>query len=353
MRLSIASLVLLVGLSLTEAWQPSHRPVDRNCPPTTTTTSHPTVAFFQHSMATCAAGAALGAGLLLSPLPAAAAADATSFNVEINAPYLVDLVKTKEARAGTLDRVQFLVESVKNFLGPAVSVDLPTDIAGVAKKAFTGGATVQVNGQAVGVQVVGSETGTLTIQLASPLLPKLPIPGLPDTPKLVTTAANVAAEAAPAAVQVATKVAAKLSEPKPDLPFWDRPINANSLRVDVDALGWHRALTPADLVGGGSAGLGAAYASSFAFYKYEQNREAEAAAAKKEAMAAKRKAAATTKTAKPVKDAAPAVELELPETIMESAPVGEETAVEPEPTTATMEEDPDTRGRIKKILGMK
>jgi hypothetical protein len=350
MRLSIASLVLLVGLSLTEAWQPSHRPVDRNCPPTTT--SHPTVAFFQHSMATCAAGAALGAGLLLSPLPAAAA-DATSFNVEINAPYLVDLVKSKEARAGTLDRVQFLVESVKNFLGPAVSVDLPTDIAGVAKKAFTGGATVQVNGQAVGVQVVGSETGTLTIQLASPLLPKLPIPGLPDTPKLVTTAANVAAEAAPAAVQVATKVVAKLSEAKPDLPFWDRPINANSLRIDVDALGWHRALTPADLVGGGSAGLGAAYASSFAFYKYELNREAETAAAKKEAMAAKRKAAVATKTAKPVKDAAPAVELELPATIMESAPVGEETAAEPEPTTATMEEDSDTRGRIKKILGMK
>jgi hypothetical protein len=112
------------------------------------------------TLATCTA--------FMSPMNAFAADDTgTSFKVDINVPYLVELVKTKEERTNTFDRVSFLAESIKNLFGPAVAVQLPTDIKGVVKDALSGGASVTINELDVGIKVVGSEKGALTIQLST------------------------------------------------------------------------------------------------------------------------------------------------------------------------------------------
>ncbi|KAL7567675.1 hypothetical protein ACA910_012014 [Epithemia clementina (nom. ined.)] len=242
------------------------------------------------------ATAATCAALLGAPMVATAADDATSFKVDINTPYIIELVKTKEARQGTYDRLNFLYESANNFLGPAVNLELPSDIKGVVKQALSGAATVKINGQEVGVQVVGSTSGALTIQLSNPLLPALPFAGLPTTPVIVNKAADVVADSSPAALELATNIMQRLQqfqEEKPQQePFFDRPINAETIRIDIDAIDFHRALTPKDIVGSGSLALGATYATSYSYYLYINDKEEKEAAAKKAAVEAKKKAAA-------------------------------------------------------------
>lgn len=287
--------------------------------------------------ATCAA-LAFGPGPAVAATATAPPASSTAVKVDIHAPYLLDLVKTPEARQDTTDRVVFLADSVKNWLGPAVSIELPTDLAGVAKKAVAGGASVQINGQDVGVQVVSSTKGALTIQLSTDLLPALPFAGLKSTPAIVTTAANAVAGMTPAVVNVVTKVAAVTSNVQQ--PFWNRPVFDGSVRLDIDALKLHRAITPKDIVGGGSAALGAAYASSFAFYNYAIAQEEKAAVERKEAMAAKRAAAADKKAPAPA--------------TAEPVANQKETASE-ETTTKQVEEaaTPSTKGRFMKALTRK
>ena len=235
------------------------------------------------TFATCAA--------LMSPV--SAFADDTSFKVDINVPYLVELVKTKEERTNTFDRVNFLAESIKNLFGPAVSVQLPTDIKGVVKDALSGGASVSINGHDVGIKVVGSEKGALYIQLSNDLLPALPFVGLPTTPGFVNAAGDVVANSAPAVIDAVDAVLTNFKED----PFWERPVFGGSVRLDLSVGNFdiHKAITPLDVVGGGSLGLGIVYASSYTYYRYIIDQEQRAARAKQEAAAAKKAAAEATK----------------------------------------------------------
>lgn len=234
------------------------------------------------TLATCAA--------LMSPMNAFADDTGTSFKVDINVPYLVELVKTKEERTNTFDRVSFLAESIKNLFGPAVSVQLPTDIKGVVKDALSGGASVTINELDVGIKVVGSEKGALTIQLSNDLLPALPFVGLPTTPGFVNAAGDVVASSAPAVVDA---VLTNIKEG----PFWERPIFGGSVRLDLSVgnIDIHKAITPLDALGGGSLGLGVVYASSYAYYRYSIDQEERAARAKQEAAAAKKAVAEAKK----------------------------------------------------------
>jgi hypothetical protein len=219
-----------------------------------------------------------------------ALADDTSFKVDINVPYVVDLVKTKEARTSTFDRVSFLAESAKNFLGPAVSVELPTDIKGLAKNALSGGASVIVNGLDLGIKVVASEKGALTVQLRNDLLPALPFVGLENTPAYVNKAGEVVANSAPAVVDAAIATVKEINKQMNKGPFWERPILGGSVRLDVSVgdIDIHKVITPVEIVGAGSAGLGVIYAASFSYYKYSLAEEEKKAAEMKEAAAARR-----------------------------------------------------------------
>jgi hypothetical protein len=237
----------------------------------------------------CATGAVCAA--LAAPLTAQASDD-TTFKINVDAPYIINLVKTKESRTQTFERAQFLADSLKNFLGPAVSVELPTDLQGLAKKAFSGGGTVSVNGIDVGVQVVKSENGALTVTLSNALIPRIPFAGLSNTPAVVNAAADGVAAAVPGVVDFVTT---NLKEG----PIWDRPIFGGKYRVDLDfgGLAIHKAVTPLDIAGGGSLGLGVAYGASFAFYQYELAKEAREAEEKKKSAAEKKKTAAVPKKA--------------------------------------------------------
>jgi len=236
----------------------------------------------------CATAAACAT--LVSPLTVQAA-DGTALRVNIDTPYVLDMVKTKASRTNTIERFSFLAESVKNLLGPAVSVELPTDIQGVAKQAFSGGATVSINGQDLAVKVVKSEHGALTVKLSNKFLPALPFAGLGSTPGVVNAAADGAARMAPAAVELVSNT---LNQPPPQQgAIWDRPIAGGRYRLKVGGI--DKALTPLDVVGFGSLALGVVYAGSFGFYKYAEDKEASAAAEKKKDMAAKRASAEAKK----------------------------------------------------------
>ena len=250
---------------------------------------------FAKGCATAAVCAALAS-------PAQATAGDAAVNVYVKAPYVLDLVKTKSAREQTLLRAQYIVESIKSLVGPAVSVELPSDVRGFVKRALSGGATVAINGQDVTVQVVQSQAGALTVQLSNKFIPAIPFAGLDNTPAVVNAVADKAAEAAPGVLGLVQKTMNSNG-----VPFWDQPIAGGRYRLDYDfgAYSIHRPATLIDVVGTSSLGLGAAYAGSFAFYKYEQDREAKAAADKKQAMAGKRAGAAAKKKKSAEKKAEP------------------------------------------------
>lgn len=296
----------------------------------------------------CAAAATCGVALF-HPLPSNAKED--SIQIDINTPYVLDLVKSGEARGQALNRLSFLAESVQNAVGPAVSVRPPTDIKSFTKKALSGGASIEVNGQTVGVQVVGSTKGALTVELSNPLIPAIPFAGLASTPSVVNEAAEVAASAAPGVVETMENIlSVKMEQPK---PFWSAPINEDVFRLDVDAVGFHKAFTPLDVVGGGSLGLGVVYAASYAYYIAEQENAAREAAEKKTAMAAKKKAAAAkAETSKKAEAIAKAKE-ELPETQMEA--INKELKVQEtkEAEQPEVEGEAKKESRLKKILGLK
>ena len=218
----------------------------------------------------------------------------TSVRVNVNVPSLVELVKTREARSSTLEKAMFLGQSAKYLLGPdAVSLEPPSDMKGFVSQALRGQASVTVDTalgepQHVDVQVLASDWGALTVQIRNPLLPKLPFAGLPGTPAVVSKVlAPAMAEAAPSALELAQAVAEKIQEPPPP-PFWQTPIE--DFAIDLPN-GYHRDITPLDVLGTSSLALGAAYAGSYAWYVAEQEREAKEAADRKKAMAAKRAAA--------------------------------------------------------------
>ena len=229
-----------------------------------------------------------------TPTTTSSKIDNTALKVDLDTPYLLDLVKTKQARSQTIDRIQYLEDSIKNLFGPAVKIELPTDYRGLVKKAFSGRATILVgtNGQQqqqqrIDLQVVQSDFGSLTVQIKSPLLPKLPLVGLPGTPAVVESAAVIVEDAVTPTV---VNVWQKLSKPR-EPPFWTKPIG----EVNLPNLGYYKQITPLDVVGAGSLGLGGIYAASYAYYKEEQRREEDAAANRKAAAAAKRKAVPSIK----------------------------------------------------------
>ena len=269
---------------------------------------------FAKCCATAAACAALAA-------PAQAVGDA-AIHVDINAPFVLDLVKTKDAREQTLLRAEYIVESIKSLVGPAVSVELPSDVQGFVKKALSGGATVAINGQDVSVQVVQSQSGSLTVQLSNKFIPAIPFAGLDTTPAVVNAVADKVAEAAPGALELVQK-----TMNGKDMPFWDQPIGKFRFDFDVGAYSVHRPVTLIDIVGTSSLGLGAVYAGSFAYYKYEQDQEAKTAEAKKQAMAEKRAAAAAVKKKS---DETKTATKAAPEATKESEPFQQ-----PKATTAT------------------
>jgi hypothetical protein len=81
-------------------------------------------------------------------------------------------------------------------------------------------------------------------------------------------------------------------------PFWTTPINAEKVRLDL-SLGTneiHRAVTPLDIAGVTSLGVGAAYGASYWYYLELQSAEERASAEKKQKAAEKKKVAPTTET---------------------------------------------------------
>ena len=276
-------LVSILLLATVDALQlPSHKPQDVVRRP-----NHGWLTPGQTPMCTAVATAA--ALLLWSPLPAAAAEDTTSVQVNVNVPALIQLVKTKEARQSTADQAQFVADVIRRNIGPLVDVAPPSNIQGFVRKALTGQAAVTVNGQeTVTVQVIGSDPGALTLQIRNPRLPKLPLVGLPQTPPIVNAVAPLIEKAAPAALEFVVQQQQQQSAAA-NGGFWTTPVD------NLVVAG--RALSPLDILGSASLALGAAYGGSYAFYMYEQDREAREAADKKAAMAEKREAAAKAKQA--------------------------------------------------------
>merc|ERR1712154_608639 len=77
------------------------------------------------------------------------------------------------------------------------------------------------------------------------------------------------------------------------------PAQGVDLDVDIGIFSYHKALTPVDVAGIGSAELGAVYAASYAWYVYSNEQEE----LKKEARKAEKRAAAAAKK-QAAKDAA-------------------------------------------------
>jgi hypothetical protein len=220
------------------------------------------------------------------PLPA--------LEIRIDEPKLLDLVKTADMRQRTIDRVSFLAQSIESFFGPAVSVQLPdlhtkATYTALAKQLINGGTTISVNDEPITFQIIGSKPGAIQIQISNPLIPGLPIPGLPTTPALITAGANAVASS-----DTVSSVLEEVVETIEDGPIWQRPLFRGQLRLDVGDI--HKALTPIDVLGGGSLALGAVYATSYGFYTFSNWKDAQDAANKKKKAAA----AAQAKKQKPV-----------------------------------------------------
>jgi hypothetical protein len=268
------------------------------------------------------------------PLPglrdaAASAATAPPIPVEdtvtvnVDAAYLLEVAKSKEARTRTIDQLRFLADSLSKEFGGAVSVTLPTNLPAFFGEAARGDVSVMIGGenweQDVQIAVVGSSPGVLELEIRNELLPAIPLPSRPGTPPRVTWAANVVSELAPAGFGVARRLlaqrpdavaavapavletAARVAESWSRPPFWDRPVLGGKVRIDVGDV--HRAVTYRDVAGSASLGLGAVYAGSYGYYQYERAEADRQAKEKAEAVKAKKKKAAAAAAAKKKKEA--------------------------------------------------
>ena len=223
--------------------------------------------------------------------PAKNAISPAAIDIRVNVPYIVDLVKTPESRTKSLDWASYIVESLQNFVGPAVSITPPTDQQAFARAAMSGGAQLVINGQVTTVQVIGSTPGALQLQITNPLLPAIPFAGLPTTPTIVKQYEYAVADMAPALVQAALPD----SSNQLSLAAWDRPIG--NWKINLGS--WQKStVTPLDLVEAGSLAVIAAYGVSYGYYVYVNDQEAKEAEKKKAAMAAKKKAKQPGKTKK-------------------------------------------------------
>lgn len=314
MKASLALLVSLHAFHGIDAWTPQT---------------------FQRELAKGCATAATCAALLGAPL-ASQAADPTSFDINVNVPYVVDLVKSPEARTKTIDWVQYIAESIENLVGPAVSVELPTDYKAVARQALSGGASIKLNGQEVDVKVISSTKGNIQLQISNPLLPALPFAGLPTTPKVLTQTEYAVADATPAVIDAVSKELAGAN----GQPFWEQPIG--SLRVDFGP--FHKAVTPIDVVGVGSLALGGAYGLSYGYYSYSNYKATKATEDKK------RKAAAAKKAKAAATDEA-VVTISAPESATVEIPNLETGMTAIESDNKPVESKPRKRDLFAKLMG--
>lgn len=276
------SLYLLVG---TTALALQQEPMFR--PPTTSALTK-----------ACASVALCSSIMINTALPVMATDDGASIRVEVNRPYIVELIRNRQEREAYAEKIRFLADGAKYVLEPILKVELPTDTKDFVKDALRGKADVKVNGLDFAVKVVGSEKGSVTVQLSSDLLPRLPVVGLPGTSPVVNAASEAVSEAVsdstPAVLNFIDRVREVRRQQLQRPPFWTTPINADKVRLDL-SLGTkeiHRAITPLDIAGVGSVGVGAAYGASYWYYLELQSAEERASAEKKQKAAEKKKAQA-------------------------------------------------------------
>jgi hypothetical protein len=226
--------------------------------------------------------------VLPPPLP-----EAASFTLNVNAPAILESVRTKEGRAATLEKLNFLSQSAKFLVGnDNVSIDPPVDTKLAIKAALQGSASVTVNtglekipSQQLDVQILHSDWGVITVQIRNPLLPKLPMLLPKETPEFVSSAVS---DAVTAVGSVAQRVMEKAGEESPP-PFWTTPIRDGN----VVLYGGH-AITPLDILGSTSLVMGVVYGKSYEYYLEQQELEQREAEERKKAAAAKPAQAAKT-----------------------------------------------------------
>ncbi|GAX27261.1 hypothetical protein FisN_13Lh179 [Fistulifera solaris] len=259
------------------------------------------------------ASVALCTTILAQTAPPVAADDGASIRVEVNRPYIIELLRNKQERQAYVEKLQFLADSAKYVLEPILKVELPTDTKDFVKDALRGKADVKVNGLDFAVKVVASEKGSVTVQLSSDLLPRLPVVGLPGTSPVVNAASEAVSEAVsdstPVVLDFMQRVQAARQRQLQRPPFWTTPINTEKVRLDL-SLGTkeiHRAITPLDIAGVTSLGVGAAYGASYWYYLELQSAEERASAEKKQKAAERKKVASAAEAivegAKPPKPA--------------------------------------------------
>lgn len=251
----------------------------------------PSSSFFTKA---CASVALCTSVMVQTALPVAAD-DGASIRVEVNRPYIVELIRNKQERQAYAEKIRFLADGAKYVLDPIVKVELPSDTKDFVKDALRGKADVKVNGLDFAVKVVGSEKGSVTVQLSSDLLPRLPVVGLPGSSPVVNAASEAVSEAVsdstPAVLDFMQRVREVRQRQLQQPPFWTTPINAGKVRLDL-SLGTkeiHRAITPLDIAGVASVGVGAAYGASYWYYLEAQSAEERASAEKKQKAAEKKK----------------------------------------------------------------
>lgn len=259
------------------------------------------------TLATCASlflGATAG-----TPTTASAAvgnvANPTIVEVNVDVPYVLNTIETKETRIRTINWVKYIVESIENLFGPAVSINFPTKNYGlIAREILSGDATIKVNGEKVDLQVIESKPGVIQIQIENELIPAIPFAGLPTTPSIVTKAEYAVADQAPAVVGAVESIERELQQQKQGEFFWDRPVS-DRLRLGFAG---NRPVTYKDVVGAGSLGLGAAYGLSFGYYSYnsyQENKEAEERKNKMKKKKATKKKEEPLKATSATKDSSP------------------------------------------------
>lgn len=284
---------------------------------------------------------------LLTPLPAQAE-DGASIRVEINRPYIVELIRNKQERQAYAEKLRFLADGAKYVAEPILKVELPTDTKDFVKDALRGKADVKVNGLDFAVKVVGSEKGSVTVQLSSDLLPKLPVVGLPGSSPVMNAASeavsDAVSESTPAVLDLMQRIQEVRRQRLQRPPFWTTPINAEKIRLDL-VLGKqeiHRAITPLDVAGVASVGVGAAYGASYWYYLELQSAEERAAEEKKQKAAEKKKTVVAVEAKKseapkaPKRSKAPKKEVEKVEVV-----------------AATTMEAPLLQTRVRRSFGQK
>ena len=231
---------------------------------------------------------ALIAGMVaLAPLSSQAApvpaAPTQSIQINANLPALLQVAKDNK------DELLRLAQTAAQY----VRIDnLPADKIGFVRDAVAGDVLLTVNGIPIDLSLlsakgsidiaVAAEQGDISVSVASPYLPQLPL----AAKRTVLAATTTPVEAA--AMRTTERLAAAVT-PAPSL--WDQTT------LDVLGKGW----TNRQVVGSAALALGVAYGGSYVFYEASNRQAAADAEKKKQAMAAKRKAAAAAANVQPPK----------------------------------------------------